>query len=43
MKNLTLLLLVLAFVSCKKDDEVAQYDPTPYTLEYGNFPAELIF
>ena len=39
MKNLTRLLLVLAFVSCKKDDDVVQYDPTPYTLEYGNFPA----
>ena len=43
MKKIILVFLVFAFFSCKKDEKnVVKFDPTPYQLNYGPFPAPLI-
>lgn len=31
--------MVIGFAACEKDDPQVAYDPTPYTLNYGAFPA----
>lgn len=44
-KTIIPLLAALAvFIACQPDEpeEVAQYDPTPYMLEYGDFPPPML-